>query len=67
MRGNTPLLPVLSPVSGKCVEACFDGGSLWSDAGVLVLREVDGRLKVAERPAGCIAHTRQPEQRSGPR
>lgn len=62
MRGNTPLLPGLSPVSGKCAEACFDGGSLSSDAGVLALREIDGRLKVAERLAGCIADTRQPER-----
>lgn len=62
MRENTPLLPGLSPVSGKCVEACFDGGSLSSDAGVLALREIDIRLNVAARLAACIADTRQPER-----
>ncbi len=62
MRETTPLLPGLSPVSGKVVEACFDGGSLSSDAGVLALREVEARLKVADRLAVCIADTRQPER-----
>ncbi len=46
MCQTTPLLPGLSPVSGKTVEAAFDGGSLTSDAGVLVLREVERRLNV---------------------
>ena len=62
MRENTPLLPGLSPVSGKSVDACFDGGSLSSDAGVLALREIDIRLNVAARLAACIADTRQPER-----
>jgi hypothetical protein len=62
MRENTPLLPGLSPVSGKCVEACFNGGSLSSDARVLALREIDMRLQVAARLAACITDTRQPER-----
>lgn len=60
MCETTPLLPGLSPVSGKTVEAAFDGGSLSSDAGVLVLREVERRLSVAERLAACIEDDRQP-------
>ncbi|MCA1715046.1 MAG: IS1380 family transposase [Gammaproteobacteria bacterium] len=60
MRETTPLLPGLSPVSGKTIEAAFDGGSLSSDAGVLVLREVERRLGVAGRLAACIADDRQP-------
>jgi hypothetical protein len=47
-------LPGLSPVGGKSVIARFDGGCLSSDAGVLVLREIEQRLGVAERLAGCI-------------
>jgi hypothetical protein len=62
MRETTLLLPGLSPVSGKAVEACFDGGSLSSDAGVLALREIAGKLKVAERLTACIADPRQPER-----
>ena len=47
-------LPSLSPVCGKLVVARFDGGRLSSDAGVLALREIERRLGVAERLAGCI-------------
>ena len=42
-------LPGLSPVSGKTVVAKFDGGLLSSDGGILVLREVEQRLRVADR------------------
>src|SRR5271166_2667324 len=50
---NDPMLPLpgLSPVSGKRVEVKFDGGLLSSDGGVLALREVDQRLRVADRRA----------------
>ena len=49
---NDPMLPLpgLSPVSGKAVVAKFDGGLLSSDGGVLALREVEKRLRVAEHP-----------------
>ncbi len=59
-----PMLPLpgLSPVFGKPVVARFDGGALSSDAGVLVLREVEQRLDVAERLAGCIADPRAQNQ-----
>src|ERR1700712_2102153 len=50
----------LSPVAGRPVKACFDGGTLSSDAGVLVLREVEGRLGVAERLARCLDDRRDP-------
>ncbi len=48
-----PPPPGLSPVGGKLVVARFDGGCLSSDAGVLVLREIEQRLGVAERLAGA--------------
>jgi len=47
-------LPGLSPVAGKPIIARLDGRSLSSDGGLLVLREVDARLGVAARLAGCI-------------
>ena len=53
-------LPGLSPIAGRPVKACFDGGSLSSDAGVLVLREVEGRLGVAKRLARCLDDPRDP-------
>ena len=44
-----PPLPGLSPVAGKSVVAKFDGGRLSSDGGILVLREIEQRLRVADR------------------
>src|SRR5205823_4134970 len=55
-------LPGLSPVFGKSVVAKFDGGLLSSDGGVLMLREVEQRLRVADRLAGCIEDQRAPDQ-----
>jgi hypothetical protein len=59
---TTPPLPGLSPVAGKRIIARFDGGQLSSDAGVLVLREVEQRLGAAERLAACIDDPRLPER-----
>jgi hypothetical protein len=57
---NDPMLPLpgLSPVSGKTVVAKFDGGLLSSDGGVLLLREVEQRLRVADRLAACMVDPR---------
>ena len=62
MHESTPELPGLSPVSGKVIDARFDGGSLTSDAGVLVLREVERRLGLSDRLAGCLRDPRMPER-----
>ena len=62
MDDPTLLLPGLSPVSGKPIQARFDGGMLSSDGGILVLREVEQRLGVAERLARCIDDPRLQEQ-----
>ena len=59
MSESTLPLPGLSPVGDKAVVARFDGGRLSSDAGVLALREVEHRLGVAERLAGCLVDPRQ--------
>src|SRR5512147_2490871 len=53
-------LPGLSPVAGKEVVARFDGGRLSSDGGLLVLREIERRLGIADRLAACIADPRDP-------
>ena len=57
---NDPMLPLagLSPVAGKNVVVKFDGGRLSSDGGILTLREIEGRLRVAERMAACIEDPR---------
>jgi hypothetical protein len=61
---NEPMLPLpgLSPVAGKSVVAKFDGGLLSSDGGVLALREVEQRLRGADRIAACIKDPRAPDQ-----
>src|SRR5512132_4651656 len=58
-----PTLPLLglSPVAGKQIVARFDGGRLSSDGGLLVLREIERRLEVADRLAACTDAPRDPE------
>lgn len=55
-------LPGLSPVLGRAVVARFDGGQLSSDAGVLMLREFERRLGIAERLAASINDPRSQAQ-----
>ncbi|MGH7185434.1 MAG: transposase [Pseudomonadota bacterium] len=62
MAENAPALPGLSPVCGKPVHLAFDGGRLTSDAGVLVLAEIERQLGLAERLARCIEDPRAPER-----
>src|SRR6201997_3448467 len=58
----TPFLPGLPPVQGKPVIARFDGGQLSSEGGLLVLREIEGRLGGADRLAACLKDPRAPEK-----
>jgi hypothetical protein len=62
MADDAPFLPGLSPVADKPVHVAFDGGRLTSDGGVLVLAEIERRLGIAERLAGCIEDPRAPER-----
>ena len=62
MAEHAPFLPGLSPVRGKPVHVAFDGGRLTSDAGVLLLAEIERRLKLAERLARCLADPRSPDR-----
>src|SRR3954465_6657026 len=62
MVDATPFLPGLSPVQGKAVVARFDGGRLSSEGGLLVLREVERRLGLADRLAACLNDPRTPEK-----
>jgi hypothetical protein len=58
----TPPLPSLSPVEGKPVVARFDGGRLSSDGGLLLLREVEQRLGIAQRLAASLKDPRDPDR-----
>lgn len=58
MVDSTPWLPGLSPLCGKRIDARFDGGRLSSDAGLLLLREVEDRLGLSRTLAQCIPDRR---------
>jgi hypothetical protein len=62
MVASTPLLPGLSAVQGKAIAARFDGGRLSSEGGLLALREIERRLGVGDRLAGCLKDPRAPER-----
>ena len=57
------LLPFDVPaVARKKVCIAFDGGMLSSDAGVLLLRNVEQRLSIATRLATCLTDRRDPNR-----
>ena len=60
MKEHSPYLSGLSPVGGKELHARFDGGRLSSDGGVLVLREIEGDLGLADRLASHLPDFRDP-------
>lgn len=62
MENSMLPLPGLSLVAGKPIVARFDGGLLSSDGGILALREVEQRLRVADRLVSCIEDPRAPDQ-----
>jgi hypothetical protein len=47
----------IATASGKTIVAKFDGGLLSSDGGILVLRDIEQRLRVADRLAGFASST----------
>src|SRR5690349_19570283 len=48
MIDPTPCLPGLSPVCIKPLEVRFDGGAVFFDGGLLVFREIEDRLHLAD-------------------
>ena len=47
-------------LKGKKVQAQFDGGTVTSDAGALLLREVDRRTGIVDRVVGALREWRDP-------
>ena len=60
MKESTPYLPGLSPVAGRELHARFDGGRLSSDGGVLLLREIESGLGLAELLSSSMKDQRDP-------
>lgn len=52
--------PELKRLRRQAVEVDFDGGTLTSDGGLLLLREVDKRLDLISRIAHAIPDPRDP-------
>jgi transposase-like protein len=48
MTEDAPFLPGFSPVADKNVDVAFNGGRLTSDAGMLLLAEIERKLGLAE-------------------
>ncbi|MCP4072336.1 MAG: IS1380 family transposase, partial [Hyphomicrobiales bacterium] len=58
MNKDNLFLRGLSPVESLDIHARFDGGSLSSDGGVLILREIEKRLNFAGMLASCLRDER---------
>ena len=56
----TPTLLEFEAVEGRAVVAGFDGGTITSNAGGLLLGEVDRKLNLIGRFAGCFRDRRDP-------
>jgi len=52
MSSSKPCFEI--PFGSRWIDANFDGGSLSGDAGLMLLREVDKKLRLTDRLAGCI-------------
>jgi hypothetical protein len=52
----------MQPLGSRQVTARFDGGTITSDAGGLLLREVESRSQIVERFAECFDDFRDPEK-----
>ena len=50
-----------APVEGRKVVAAFDGGTMTSEAGAMLLGATDGQLRLIERFAGCFTDHRAAE------
>ena len=50
-----------APVEGRKVVAAFDGGTMTSEAGAMLLGATDKQIRLIERFAGCFLDYRAPE------
>ena len=56
-----PALFEFEPVDGRAVVAAFDGGTITSDAGALLLGQTDRAIGLIERFAACFDDQRTPD------
>ncbi len=58
MVQSTCLTPRLSPLDGKPILLGFDGADMSSDAGLMLLREIERKAGLAQRLADCLQDER---------
>ena len=58
----TPPDLLFEPLGKRSVVAAFDGGSIASDAGGLLLREVEAKFGFLEQFARCFTDHRDPDR-----
>jgi hypothetical protein len=51
-----------SKLGNKNIEAAFDGGRITSDAGAILLREIEKKFKVIDKFSKCFTDYRNPEK-----
>ena len=56
-----PNLFEFAPVAGRQVVAAFDGGTITSDAGALLLGQADRAIQLTQRFTACFTDARAPE------
>ena len=59
-------MPGLSPVCTQPLDVRFDGGIVSSDGGLVLFRELEDRLCLADRLASCLTEPRNPAQIAHP-
>src|SRR2546430_10724432 len=52
----------LAPVGGKAIDLDFDGGRLSSDAGVVLLKDIDDQLGLTRDLAAVLSDPRDPRR-----
>ena len=62
MTEDIPILPGLSPVCGLNIHARFDGGTISSNGGALLLREAARCFSFGEMLGSCIPDARDPSK-----
>jgi DDE family transposase len=63
---SSALLPALSPVADKAIIAGFDDAGFSANGGLLTLREIEQRIAIAARLAGCMVDPRVRKQITHP-
>ena len=58
MTNCTPNLMSMSPLNGKKIQVSFSGGSITSESGLLLIREVDRNIGLTKKISAIIKDTR---------